>query len=141
MIALRALFEPDAPESYGIRCGDCNAPMELDSAIDRGRAYWICSRMPECRGTHGASPTGRPLGIPGDRETRAARIEAHRVFDAAWRARGMTKREAYRWLESILGVDREQAHIARLSAAQCRRLVETIRLAEAARACLEEVAS
>lgn len=140
MIALPSSFAPDAPDTYGVRCGDCGSPMELRANGFRGRGFWSCSRYPECTGTHGAHPDGRPLGIPANRETRVARIEAHRVFDAAWRARGMTKREAYRWLEEILGVDHEHAHIAKMSAAQCRTLVETIRLAEAARECLAEVA-
>ncbi len=42
-----------------------------------GRAFWQCSRASNCSGVHGAHPDGTPMGIPGNRETNRARVEAH----------------------------------------------------------------
>src|SRR6478672_866777 len=115
-----------AAKSYGIACGDCGAPMRLRTRNSDGKPFWGCSRWPTCQGTHGAHPDGEPYGVPADKETRQARIEAHRVFAAAWRARGMTKGQAYAWLSDMMGISRNAAHIGRFNAEWCRKLVERV---------------
>jgi hypothetical protein len=52
-----------------------------------------------------------------------ARARAHVAFDALWREGHMTKAEAYVWLSSMLRLPRAEAHIGRLCAEQCDRLV------------------
>ena len=132
----------------GLRCNEkgCGAPMVLRETRKytypngQPRKFWGCSRWPDCKGIHGAHPDGSPLGIPADKPTRQARIEAHAVFDAAWRSRGMTRREAYVWLQELTGLDRGAAHISKFDAKTCAALVSAVALSEAVRLCAEEFA-
>jgi ssDNA-binding Zn-finger/Zn-ribbon topoisomerase 1 len=91
-----------------------------------GRLFWGCSRWPTCSGIHGAHPDGRPLGIPADAETKRARIAAHAAFDRLWRGGQMSRGEAYRWLQTALGMTKEEAHIGRFDAATCARVVAAV---------------
>lgn len=52
-----------------------------------------------------------------------ARAKAHAAFDVLWRQGHMTKLEAYVWLSGALHLPREEAHIGRLNAEQCERVV------------------
>jgi hypothetical protein len=89
-----------------------------------GRAFWQCSRAPICAGVHGAHPDGTPLGIPADRETNRARVEAHAAFDRLWRDRIFESRDdAYAWLRGALRITEEEGHIARFDIATCRTVV------------------
>lgn len=86
--------------------------------------FWGCSRYPDCRGTHGAHQAdGRPLGIPADKETKKARIEAHAAFDLLWKGREMSRTDAYRWLGEAMGLAPEERHIGQFTKEQCARLV------------------
>ncbi len=80
-----------------------------------GRYFKCCA----CGVGHGAHPDGTPHGIPADRETRQARIRAHDVFDSAWKAAGVTRREAYVALQRIMGLSSEEAHIGRFTSDLC----------------------
>lgn len=62
-----------------VSCGECQAPMLLRES--RFGKFYGCTRFPECRGTHGAHPDGRPLGVPANAETKEARVI--RRFDGA----------------------------------------------------------
>lgn len=104
-------------------CGDCGADMNLRPS--RYGRFWGCSNYPECKGTHGAHPNGDPLGIPADRETKNARIKAHAAFDKLhWDS--ASRREAYRWMQSAMGMTKKQAHIAKMNRNQCELLIATI---------------
>lgn len=107
-----------------IRCGDCGAPMVLL----RGRygKFYGCSRYPECRGRHGAHlATGKPLGIPADAATRAARIRAHESFDLLWKGPvpQMRRGAAYAWLTMKMARP-DHIHIGELNLEECQRVVE-----------------
>jgi ssDNA-binding Zn-finger/Zn-ribbon topoisomerase 1 len=65
------------------------------------RPFWGCSRFPDCKETHGAHPDGRPLGIPGDKETRGLRHQCHAEIDAMDYP---PKNEIYGQLSELLGV-------------------------------------
>lgn len=115
-----------------LRCPECGAPMELrvtpKLCYPNGspRKFFGCSRYPDCTCVHGAGPDGSPLGTPADGPTRAARIEAHRAFDA-WRGRlSFTRPYAYKKLAELLGVPEEEAHMGVMDAAMCRRVVEVL---------------
>jgi ssDNA-binding Zn-finger/Zn-ribbon topoisomerase 1 len=85
--------------------------------------FWGCSRWPECDGTHGAHPDGRPLGIPADKRTKEARIAAHAAFDRWWKKRRMKRSDAYNVLRRSFGLSEEEAHIGRFTIEQCVRLI------------------
>lgn len=115
-----------------VNCPECGSPMALRTTFkfpyDNGkpRRFWGCSRYPECKGVHGAHPDGRPLGIPGDGPTKAARMVAHDAFDSLWKSGEMTRKQAYRAMQVALGMTEDQAHIGKFDAATCDRVVAWI---------------
>ncbi|HXI01805.1 MAG TPA: zinc-finger-containing protein, partial [Candidatus Saccharimonadales bacterium] len=89
-----------------------------------GHRFYGCSRFPHCRGTHGAhQETGEPLGIPGDRATKDARIRAHAAFDPLWKDGSMRRNDAYYWLSRALGIPRKDVHIGLFDTETCERVV------------------
>jgi hypothetical protein len=111
------------------------------------RPFYGCTNFPVCRATHGAHPDGRPLGIPGDAETKRLRSECHAVFDTLWKEEKrvtramlsvrpggmgcpgkatMTRGQAYKLLQNLMGLGEEDCHIGRFSAEQCREAVRRI---------------
>ena len=129
-----------------LTCPDCGADMVLRDIAGMGKFYG-CTRYPECRGTHGAHSDGRPLGIPADAETRAARIKAHEAFDALWEdalrmyddearlnswakeSRGpefllqVARTRAYAWLGWRLEMSAGDCHMGRLDLFHCELVV------------------
>lgn len=85
--------------------------------------FWGCTTFPKCRGSHGAHEDGRPLGVPANKETKRLRVKAHEVFDKIWKSGEMTRGDAYIWMQQVLELKPEEAHIGRFSAEDCRRLI------------------
>ena len=124
---------PHAPQFAAVvemQCPECGAPMTL-----RGGKYgpfYGCIEFVRtgCRGSHGAHPDGKPLGKPGDAETRQARIRAHAAFDRLWKGHGkrrrMSRRRAYRWLQETMRLSKDEAHIGRFSLEQCEALIAAV---------------
>jgi hypothetical protein len=110
-------------------CPKCGSAMVLRNTMKyryaggHVRKFWACPRYPECRSTCGAHPDGRAASTPADEATRLARVRAHAAFDELWMSGGMTRREAYRWLQRALNLTVAQAHIGFLDRGQCERLV------------------
>jgi len=88
------------------------------------RKFFGCSNYPKCKGTHGAHPDGRPLGVPGDAATKAARGRAHAAFDKLWKQGLMQRKEAYRWLDKALALGKGKAHIGGFDIATCEKVVK-----------------
>lgn len=59
-------------------CPACKEAMILKTG-KYGR-FWGCPNYPDCTYNVGAHPDGRPLGIPGDKETRQLRSKLHDWF-------------------------------------------------------------
>ncbi|MDE2470792.1 MAG: topoisomerase DNA-binding C4 zinc finger domain-containing protein [Bradyrhizobium sp.] len=110
-----------------VTCPDCGAPMRLrqtqrfTTKDGQPRKFYGCSRFPQCQATHGAHPDGRPLGVPGNAETKAARHRAHAVFDAIWESGRLKRKAAYLWLSAKLGRD---AHMGEMNIEQCEEVVK-----------------
>lgn len=87
--------------------------------------FYGCSRWPTCTGKVGMHADGRPLGFPGDAATRAARTAAHVAFDKLWRgARApLTRDKAYRFMQRLMGLSEDEAHIGKFTKEQCEKLV------------------
>ena len=82
------------------------------------RPYWLCRPCSAYVGCHPG--TVRPLGIPADAPTRAARYRAHGYFDRLWRDGGeLTRFEAYAWLAGELGLPVEDTHMGLFDAETC----------------------
>jgi hypothetical protein len=85
--------------------GDQVHPDRPDAANE---LYYLCA----CGAYCGAHPgTCRPLGRPANRDTRKARIRAHKVFDRLWKGGLMGREAAYAWLADRVGVARFNCHI------------------------------
>lgn len=84
---------------------------------------YFCS---ECRVFHGAHQrTGKPFGTPAsDKETRLARMDAHKALDRLWKSGKMDRSQAYAWLASKMGLSMEECHIGRFDLDRCRWAVE-----------------
>lgn len=104
-------------------CGECAAPMRLQSSKRYLRPFYGCTRYPECRGTHGAHANGAPLGTPANKETKLARMRAHATFDQIWKQKLVTHRgAAYNWMRQVMGLTHSKAHIAMFNSEQCAEL-------------------
>lgn len=121
------LEAPPAPVEHEVECPLCRSPMRLKTS--RFGLFYGCSRWPQCDATHGAHPSGEPLGIPADAETKRWRIRAHEEFDKLWKGEGapLTRSAAYRWMIVNLALSAEEAHIGRFSVVQCKRLIEALK--------------
>lgn len=108
-------------------CPDHQVPLALKNS--RYGNFYGCPRWPECDVKIGCHPgTDTPLGIPGDAETRQARIRAHDAFDTLWKGDGarMSRGRAYRWLADELGLDPNDCHIGHFDAETCGRVVDLV---------------
>jgi 3-mercaptopyruvate sulfurtransferase SseA len=113
-------------------CPYCNSPAKLvDSAIVyHGRSYgmiWDCRPCDAYVGVHKNSKKFVPLGRMANAELREWKKKAHAVFDPLWRPGGILTRDAaYRKLQEVMGMTKEQAHIGKFDVAECKKLVEML---------------
>lgn len=110
-------------------CPECGSPMTFRQG-GRYKPFYGCTRYPECKGTHGAHPDGRPLGKPATLEVKRLRMATHATFDPLWQPGHQqvfgSRSNAYAWMQRKLGLTEAEAHIANFDAAMCRKLVEAI---------------
>lgn len=112
-------------ERFDLKCPECGGFMQLRPS--KHGLFYGCQNYPACKGTHGAHPSGEPLGIPADKATKRARIATHRIFDRLWQPQGsdparMNRAEAYEWMRKAMKLSRDEAHIGRFDIAKCERL-------------------
>lgn len=113
-----------------LQCPDCGNLLVLKDG--KYGIFYGCVKWSEtgCKGSHNCHKgTAEPLGVPADAETRLARKRAHDVFDTLWRDKGlgrMSRKQAYEWLETKLGVFEGEYHIAQLDKAGCEKLIEAV---------------
>ncbi len=94
--------------------------------ILHAKMFYLCSPCDAYVGCHPG--TNKPLGVLANAETRKARSEAHKYFDALWRnvaigRRAEYRRMTYEWLAEKLGINRPDCHIAHFDIAMCARVV------------------
>jgi hypothetical protein len=115
-----------------LTCPECEAPMVLKPS--RYGHFYGCSQWAEtgCKGSHGAHPDGRPLGVPANQATKQARSRAHAVFDQLWmryesKARRRRARiAAYRWLAASLGRPESTVHIGAMTESECDDVIRLV---------------
>lgn len=103
----------------------CSVNIELTSnQIIYGKEYgewpyiYFCS---DCRAAVGCHKnTEIPLGRMADRQTRKLRTKAHNEFDKLWQGGLMTRKKAYNWLASELGIESSECHISWFSKDQLK---------------------
>lgn len=111
-------------------CEYCGGKVKLADASEvhgpkaRGKIY-LCTNCNACVGVH--KGTTKPMGTLANTVLRLKRQEAHRVFDAIWKTRGITRSEAYGWLAGRMGLPKHRAHIAYFNVAQCDEAIRLCR--------------
>ncbi len=113
---------------HKVKCPDCGSEMVLRQSRFKypdgtRRRFWGCSEFPRCRGSHGAHPDGRPLGVPLSARDKAFRIETHDAMDRWMDRAGVDRRTAYSILSNRLGFE---LHIGELDAVECQALTELL---------------
>ena len=108
-------------------CPECGSTMVLRES--RFGLFYGCQRYPSCEATHGARPNGCPLGIPADKPTKKERVLAHALFDQLWRGpqAPMSRLEAYCWMQKMMEMSSDDAHIGRFMTEDCVRLRALLR--------------
>jgi len=85
--------------------------------------FYSCSNWPMCDILVGCHPdTTNPLGTPADQKTRDWRIKAHEAFDSLWKDKEMTRKDAYQWMKTAMGVQSKDAHIGMFDLEMCKKL-------------------
>ena len=119
-------------------CPYCNSEAKLvdSSIIYHGKSYgwaYVCANFPTCDSYVGCHRgTDKPLGRMANKELRAAKSLAHKVFDALWPKKfyrgGLTRRQirnhGYKWLSEELGIPYSQCHIGMMDTDLCKKVVE-----------------
>lgn len=120
--------EPIEGPPNDLECAECGGPMRLLQLVDnetnqRIGQFYGCRKYPACYCTHSAHADGTPMGKPGNAETRAARHDAHEVFDQLWKGAGrMTRAAAYRWLAAEFNA--LEVHMGSMDLEQCQRVIQ-----------------
>jgi hypothetical protein len=84
-------------------------------------------RCEPCGAWVGCHPgTVTPLGRLANAELRAAKQRAHAAFDPLWHSGSMKRRDAYAWLASSLGIERNDCHIGMFDVQQCDAVVHNV---------------
>lgn len=84
---------------------------------------WVCENWPDCDARCGCHADGKPVGTLANEELRTWRKRAHSLFDRLWKG-GVDRKTAYRLLCQLMGITKEEAHIAKFGIEECRKLVE-----------------
>jgi ssDNA-binding Zn-finger/Zn-ribbon topoisomerase 1 len=108
------------PPESGVICPECGAEMVLRESKKfrwkngKARLFYGCTRYPFCKAAHGAHPNGKPLGKPGNAETKAARVLAHAALDAMSKRLNWHRNKTYEW----------QCRIAKFDVWQCEKVIK-----------------
>jgi ssDNA-binding Zn-finger/Zn-ribbon topoisomerase 1 len=116
------MSESAAERLHALPCPECGASLRLRKS--KFGQFYGCERWPLCTGTHGAHPDGRPLGVPANTEAKAARHEAHLALEKIEAIMGRTA--AYKWLATVLHIERVDCHIGLFGIEQCQRVVGAV---------------
>lgn len=86
------------------------------------KKFWKCTNCPDSYvGCHPGTET--PLGRLANTELRKAKMAAHATFDPIWKKGVMTRKEAYAWLSSMLGIHPDDCHMGMFDVDTCSRVV------------------
>lgn len=131
--------------NHRVICPYCNEQATLASSVKiYGRDYgmmYICKNYPACDSYVGVhTHNNEPLGRLANRELREWKIKAHAAFDPLWQKKLAKRRKekphykkswarnsGYQWLASVLGLEKDDCHIAMFDIEQCKRVIEVCR--------------
>lgn len=114
-------------------CPHCGGEVQICSNdVIYGRKYgdwpwaYVCMNQGQCDAYVGMLPfTNIPLGTLATREIREARKLAKAAFNPLWQgdAPRFNRSEAYQWLASQLGIEKETCHVGWFDVAMCQKVV------------------
>ena len=109
-----------------VYCAEDGAKMVLRNS--KYGLFYGCSNYPNCKGRHSAHQnSGKPMGIPANEETIQWRKRAHEAFDA-YAKQWFTKRnDAYKFLQTTMGLNSKDGHISRFNIEQCQKLISLLK--------------
>lgn len=99
------------------------------------KRFWACQPCDAYVGCHPAADAyGRggmgdgtvPLGRLANAELRSLKQRAHAAFDPMWKSGAMSRRKAYAWLSTSMGIPSNKTHIGMFDEAQCRAVVAAV---------------
>lgn len=89
---------------------------------------WVCENYPECDSYVGCHPgTEIPLGRLANEKLRNLKMEAHKQFDPIWKSGLMSRKDAYKWLASMLDIDESECHIGMFNPDMCNKVIQICR--------------
>ncbi len=118
------------------KCPYCAANAELVTGAEiyphrddlNSLKFWLCAPCSAYVGCHkegnGYGDGSRPLGRLANAALRRAKNKAHAAFDPIWQMRQMSRKEAYLWLASKLGMPVEQVHIGEFDEPLCIQVIQ-----------------
>ena len=117
---------------YKLTCPYCAKQAILsDSSTIYGKDYgkvYLCINYPACDAFVGVHKgTDKPLGTLANSELRDLRKKAHKLFDSIWHEREMSRKDAYSWLASEMGLSKTKTHIAMFNESQCQQVIEMMK--------------
>lgn len=122
---------PDAVE--GLPCAEdgCTGTLRLRTATRHTGYFYSCVRWPDCEGTLPADRNGKPHGKPRKKSLQRARKAAHEAFDPIWQTvrpngRRVKRSVAYLWLQEVMEMSAEEAHMFCMTEEECRRVVREV---------------
>ena len=115
-----------------MNCPYCDQPaLFLSSKEYYGKDYgsnlYLCRPCDAYVGTHGKGKT--PLGTMANAQVRQWRKSAHSIFDPMWKGRKkfMSRSRAYLWMQEVMNLPPDQAHIGMFDEEQCKLLIERVK--------------
>lgn len=116
-----------------IKCPYCNSQAFLRPAsyigktapVYAGAKFYVCARYPACDSYVRAHDFNHlPMGTLANPKLRRKRRDAHIAMEQLWNKNYMTRKEAYRWLQTQFGIPAADAHIAKFSEIRCDQVIE-----------------
>jgi len=84
--------------------------------------FYSCSPCKAYIGCHAS--TGKPFGTLADARLRSKRSLAHKEFDVLWKEKHMTRKQAYSWLASKMGISANECHIGLFDTGDCEVVIQ-----------------
>ena len=85
-----------------------------------GKWFWHCA---PCQAHVGCHPNGtgkKPLGTLANYALRIERSHTHRMVDAYWKRKYLTRRQVYARLSALMAIDKTDCHIGQFTIEQCK---------------------
>ena len=106
-------------------CG--NTAKFVDSSCVYRKSYGMIYLCNPCRAYVGVHKgTSTPLGRLANEELRMWKKKAHLYFDNLWKAKIMSRTQAYKWLAQEMDKPSNEAHIGMFDVGECRKVIEKV---------------